>query len=565
MTESKEKYIERQFKKAVKYAKDVEEGNIVVNQYIKQAVKRQREFEKKYYFSKEAVERVYGFMYFVNLTQKGKVKRLELIPWQAWTMYNMFGFFKDKEFKHRLTREAIIYLSRKASKTTTASLLAIYALLKEERNQEAYTLSLTREQASQSLRYAKQIIRDSPALRKRVDVLQHKLRTKVNGSGVFRALPARADALLGLSPGMIIVDEYSVFPSKEEVNALTTGILARENPMVIYTTTASFYKDYPFYSEDLETGKKVLRGEAELDSVFYALYTLDSADEEHEPEMWIKANPSIGYTITQSGLEALYEKAQLSASDRLEFLTKNLNLFVDSADQWIPDEAYKKCFVDVDEDVIAGQPAYIGLDMSATRDLASLVLVVEGKDNKLHIIPEFYFPTSDNESNKIRKSGIDLTRWIESGWILPHDKAIIDYDEVFERIKYFSENFALQGIFYDPYNAQQLKQRVDTELLVDTFPFKQNTLAFNAPLKFLERVIYSEQVTLSKSPVLRWNFRNVVLYRDGNNNIKIIKNKSKDSVDGAVAAAMAIGGYLKFNFDNYDELLDNMFTLDKED
>lgn len=65
------------------------------------------------------------------------------------------------------------------------------------------------------------------------------------------------------------------------------------------------------------------------------------------------------------------------------------------------------------------------------------------------------------------------------------------------------------------------------------------------PLKYLEEQIMNQNILLEKNPVLRWMFRNVILYVDGNANIKIMKNKSNDSVDGVVALGMAVGIYLK--------------------
>ena len=61
--------------------------------------------------------------------------------------------------------------------------------------------------------------------------------------------------------------------------------------------------------------------------------------------------------------------------------------------------------------------------------------------------------------------------------------------------------------------------------------------------KYLEKIIFDESITLD-SPVLKWNFSNAIVYTDGNANIKIMKNKSADSVDGCVALGMAVGGYL---------------------
>nr|WP_320023787.1 terminase TerL endonuclease subunit [uncultured Draconibacterium sp.] len=80
----------------------------------------------------------------------------------------------------------------------------------------------------------------------------------------------------------------------------------------------------------------------------------------------------------------------------------------------------------------------------------------------------------------------------------------------------------------------------------------QNTAFFNTPLRYLEKFIVEQQILLGKNPVLRWMFRNVILYTDGNANIKIMKNKSADSVDGVVALAMAVAMYLqdkKYEFD----------------
>ncbi|MFW5890582.1 MAG: terminase TerL endonuclease subunit, partial [bacterium] len=73
---------------------------------------------------------------------------------------------------------------------------------------------------------------------------------------------------------------------------------------------------------------------------------------------------------------------------------------------------------------------------------------------------------------------------------------------------------------------------------------------------FLEKSIYENNITIQKNPVTRWNFRNVVLYRDGNDNIKIVKNKSLDSVDGVVSLSMAVGQYLETMGDDefYNEL-----------
>lgn len=87
--------------------------------------------------------------------------------------------------------------------------------------------------------------------------------------------------------------------------------------------------------------------------------------------------------------------------------------------------------------------------------------------------------------------------------------------------------------------------------------FNQTTVWFNFPLRYIEKCVFDQSIDLSDNPVLRWMFRNIVIYKDGNGNIKIMKNRSLDSVDGAVSLAMAIGAYLENNNDIVKDIFDS--------
>jgi phage terminase large subunit-like protein len=244
-------------------------------------------------------------------------------------------------------------------------------------------------------------------------------------------------------------------------------------------------------------------------------------------------------------------------------------MFVDSADAWIPDEDYKACTKEFEIEELFGGKAYMGYDLSRSRDLTSISVVIEHpKTGTLHEVTDFFFPTAVEKNvdgvemctneRRIRAGSIDLLPWIEKGYIFEHKGKVISYDKVFERIEYYYENFNLQAIGYDQYNAAQLNNMVEENIDVELINFKQSPVYFNTPLKFLERAIMGREITLQKNPVQRWNFRNVVLYQDGNDNIKIVKNKSKDSVDGVVALGMAIGMYLECNYDAVANILDSL-------
>jgi phage terminase large subunit-like protein len=144
--------------------------------------------------------------------------------------------------------------------------------------------------------------------------------------------------------------------------------------------------------------------------------------------------------------------------------------------------------------------------------------------------------------NTIRKSGKDLSNYIFDGYVTKCNSKTIDLDLIYEKIIELSTRFNIVSIQYDPYNSPVLVSRLK-EYGLNCEKFQQSASRFNAPLKMLEEMIYNKQIKM-KNPVLLWNFSNIVLYVDGNANIKIVKNKQNDSVDGCVALAMAVGGWL---------------------
>lgn len=563
-------YVDTLYKEALQYEKDVLNKTIVTGERIQQAVRRRRDvYDEKYIFNKEKVLKVFRFFYYVRITVDNKPQRFRPLPWMSWVVLSIYGYYRDETLTKRVIRFATIFVARKSAKTTFAAILSLYALLKEERNSEAYFCANTKDQASQALRYLKQIVKDSPALKNNVRLRQFKLESENDKRGycVARPVANEPDTLDGLSPSFAIIDEKHAMSTNDLFNIMKTGTLARTNPLIITISTAGFNREYPFYNE-IEVGKKILDGDLEDDSTFYALFMLDDEEKEIEnPEMWAKANPSLKDkdgrgVISLDDLIIDFKKASLIMADKKNFITKNLNIYVDAEDAWLPDEDYKKCGKDADIKEFFGAKAYLGIDLSTARDLSSLVAILEHPvTGELTVFPEFYFP-SDASEKKIRASGIDLTEWIDKDYIREHKGRIVSYDEIFDRIAWWCDNFDVQAIGYDPWNATMLIAKVESEIMVDMKPCRQNTGFFNFPMKYFERLVFSETVNVTKNPVLRWNVKNVVTYTDGNGNIKPMKNKSLDSIDGVIALLMALGMYAEINFDAVSALMENLLKKD---
>jgi phage terminase large subunit-like protein len=548
---NKKDYAEEQIRRANEFVNGVLDGSIVSNKYVRLAVERyQKDLEREdLYFDLDKVRRVFSFFALLRINIENDYKQFQLLPFQAFVILNIYGFYWRRNGKRRF-RYSYIEMARKGGKTTFSAALSLYHLVADgELDAQALFLASTREQAGIALRYVKSITANSPALQRRLNVRQYDLEFKNDFNGrqsvsILKPLASVADRLDGYSPSYVLIDEYHSHPTDEIFKVMKSGIGARKNPMISIITTAGFDLSKPCYNYR-EGVINILKGEIEDDSLFGIIFTLNENDDYSEPSNWIKANPALGQIQTLEDMVIEFNQAKITPSLLNNFLTKNLNLWISNEDTWIPDEDLKEAFshkMDIED--FKGEDCYIGVDLSSTRDLTSFVLLFKRED-KYYAFPKFFM--ANNPKKKIRKGGIDLGLWIRQGLIIECSRKTIDYDLMFEHFENWAKDFRIISVGYDPYNSDLIIPRIEA-IGIECTKVPQTAPAFNFPLKYMEKEIYDNNIRLDNK-VLRWNFQNVVLYVDGNENIKIMKNKSKDSVDGVVALGMAFGMWLKVNFD----------------
>jgi phage terminase large subunit-like protein len=531
---------------AEQYKTDVENGKITASKWIKLAVARSRKDETRtdIEFRAEAVARVYKFFYYLKISNGKKYTRFILTSYQAWILAEIFGWYYVTG--SRRYRYALLYTARKSGKTVFSVGIELYVLIYDEQAKpEAYLCAITREQAGQALDYTKATVLESPAMKARLKVQQFQI-LYPKKHGKLKVLANKPLANDSLNPSVFIMDEMHAHKTLEFYNVMKSGILNRENPIGIITSTAGFNKDYPFFLM-VETAKQVLEGTLDDDITFYALYTLDDEDDIEDINSWVKANPNIGVTIRLDALVKEWEKAKLTITEKNNFITKNLNRYLDNNEQWIPDDIYVTAFNEVKLPQPGTRPvAYMGIDLASIRDIAAIDIFWQDEETKrFGNISEFHFPQS--EDKKVRNSGIDLGAWIEKDYIIEHPTATIDQKIILERIAYWHTIFEIRQINYDEWNSGFIIPEIESTLFINCVKFRQTATWFNIPLKYIEKIFFEKIIDMGTNPVMRWQFRNIVLYKDGNGNIKIMKNKSLDSVDGPVAFGMAVGGWLNNN------------------
>jgi phage terminase large subunit-like protein len=543
-----EEYVANCWRLHEQYVQNIQADRIVSSKWIKLAVARYLTdlTRDDLFLDRDKVEKVFKFFYYINLDEN----RLPfpLLPFQAFFIVNVFGFYRSNG--KRRYRTTFLFMARKNGKTSLAAAFQLYMMFDGDPIPRSLLIARSQEQAALASDYCAQMISKSPALAKRFKSQGSSLvKSKIvfrdpKKFGNIRTLPSQSEKLQGYNPSASILDEIHTYPDQSLYTSVKKGMKTRQNPILFLISTAGSTGSESFCADMVSSAKAMLEGHSKDDTFFPLLYTLDDGDDITNPTVWQKSNPALGAFLDLDDMISSWEEVRLRPSLRADFLTYDLNVFTNETQEWIPDPYIVQNMQDLQLDDFAGQPCMLGIDLSSTRDLTSFVLTFHNEEtNHYYIFPWFF--AANNPEKRIRKNSINLDDWIQEGYIIESQKKTIDYEVIYETIFELSQKFEIKNVAYDIFNSAWFIPKLQEIIPISTV-FQQTSFRFNEPLKFIEKLIFDNAITLQASPVLRWNFANAVLYRDGNGNIKILKNKSKDAVDGVVSIAMSISGWIEY-------------------
>ena len=477
---------------------------------------------------------------------KGRVK-YRLTPIQVFQFANILGFYRTPE--KRLCRDALLFVPRKYSKTTSVASLAIYDLLFGDANAQAYVAANSYDQAQICFGEIKNILKSLDKRFKNFKINREQVFSKRRGRTSFaRCLASNPDKLDGLNASTVILDEFSQADSAELKNVLTSSMGARVNPMTIVITTASDKLESPFVNM-LNSYKAVLRGEVENDSIFAHIFEPDVNDAEDDPHTWAKVQPHLGITVQADYYENEYRKAQMTAEDMLTFRTKLLNLFVqDEAKVWFTSgEIEAMCKDDNDLKTLKNRPdAMVAVDLSVCDDFSSVSYNIYLPEIKMfHIHNDYYFPRKMLISHPNREL---YERWAADGYLRLCDGNVIDYRMIVNDINARNrESIRILNIGYDPYKSMEFVNMMGASGAKKVLqPIKQTYGTFTSPVESFEIAARTGRVTFNYNPINWYCVGNAVIDEDRLENRKPIKKSQNAKIDGAVTSVMTF--YLYNNF-----------------
>ncbi|SFH83665.1 terminase large subunit [Bradyrhizobium sp. cf659] len=470
-------------------------------------------------------------------------KQFQLDPWQERIVRAIYG--PRDGSGNRIVSTVVILVPRGNRKTSLSAALALLHTIGPERvsGGEVIFAASDRSQAGIAFKEARGIVQaDAKHLvpvTKVYDAFNSAKKIAYPRDGTeVEVISADAPSKEGRTPAFVLADEIHVWRGDGLWKVLTNGLDKTDNSLLVVATTAGRGQDSIAW-EVIERARKIARGEIDDPTCLPVLFEAPTDCDYTDEELWKRINPGSAHGYPSiKGYRQHVMRAKDSPIERDSLRQYKLNVWLDhSTSPFVDMATYDRGAEPIDYEALRGAPCWIGVDMSKTTDLSSVVACFRDGDTYT-VLPHFFCPEED-----IRRrgdlDGVNYVSWAKEGFITPTPGNVIDNSAVADYIRSLAERFQVQEIGFDVAYAQA----VMAPLVEEGFPvvtIRQGWVTQSPALNTLEAAIIGGNFRHGGHPVLRWNFANVAIHKDANDNRIIQKSKSTDRIDGAAATWMAV-------------------------
>jgi phage terminase large subunit-like protein len=448
----------------------------------------------------------------------------------------------------RVVREAVLFVPRKFSKTTSSAAFAVDDLLYGDANAESYTGANSSDQAKKCFNVIRDCIKKLDPKGRRYVVNEQVIKSRRKDRTAFaQCLTANARTKDGLNASTVIMDEFSQARDNSLLTVLTTSMGVRENPLTVIITTASDVFDGPFY-EMLQGYKSVLLGDYDDDALFAHIFEPDIDDAEDSEDTWRKVHPHMGITVSMEFYRREYKKALRDGADAmLAFRTKLLNIFAENEQRsWISSTLARKVSIPMPLDAIKGRPdAMAAIDLSESDDFSAVTMGMYNAANKaFYFRTAYFFPIGALPGHPNER----LYRvWAEKGFLTLTPGDVIDYRTIVDYILKLNKVVRILGIGYDPWKSQEVINMLAASGAGNVLRgVKQTYGTFTAPVESFEHGVKTGHVFIDDNPINAYCFGNAVLDSDKLENCKPIKRKQTQKIDGVITKLMCMRLFIDY-------------------
>jgi phage terminase large subunit-like protein len=484
-------------------------------------------------------KRAVKFISLLNLTNDYHGVPFNLLEWQHQIIWDVFGTLNERGL--RKYRNVYLEAPKKQGKTALIGAINVLHLFdKEEPNGEIYSCASDREQASIIYHTTVEMIEQDKALMKRVKIVDsYKEITNTETGTKYKALSSESFSKHGYRPSIVLFDELHAQPSRELWDVMTKGaFLARRQPLLWVITTAGMDPNRVTIGWEIHEKAQIIlqareSGDLSQDSPsWYPVIYGYNGEDIYNEENWKKANPSLGEHLRIEDLRVLADDAKLSPSDELTFRWLHLNQWVTTKlAGWLPLDLFDSTNGKWNRNDLLGRECYMGLDLSTTTDLSAICLLFPPQDgfDEWRVIWDCWIPEI-NMKERIRMDHVPYDKWVAAGWLSSTPGDMIDYTLIESRINECRKLYDVKELDADRSFAAMLLQRLEQDGM-NVVDIPQTYASLTDPMNTIEILLRSKRMTHESNPVARWCFGNTSIAKNGNAQIKYVKERKGKHVD----------------------------------
>lgn len=474
-------------------------------------------------------------------------KPTKLLLWQK-AFIETFYSFKWRDTGLERFQRCLLVVARKNGKSTLSASLGFCELMLGDGGKDIICSSNNDMQSA--------ILYDTIEVTRHLfdkgDKRTHKtisyIENKMNQSRVTR-LNQNSQNKDGRNIDFAIIDELQEMKNNEIIKAIEQSQSVKENPKLIMITTEGFINDGAL-DELVRYSDSVINDELQDDKFLPWLYTQDSEQEVWQnPSSWLKSNPSLGVIKKVDYLEQQLKQAQISKSERTFVLCKDFNVKQNSSEAWLLPSDYEYEQEKITLDMLRGNVAVAGVDLSETTDLTAVtVLFTNAADTRRYAFTHYFLPESKLKTSPDTNGGAHYKEWIEAGWMTVCAGNDINPQLVADYLIALCRDYGLKlfKVGYDQRFARPFIERLE-DCGIATECVYQNANTMSAPMRSCEADFKVHSITYGNNPVTRWCISNTCAYVNNLGQTMAIKinGQRERRIDGLISIVIAYAIYTR--------------------
>lgn len=502
----------------------------------------------------------------LNLLDSFKLWAEEIFGWYYFVERSVYepdedghgGHYVTKSIKKRLVNKQYLIVARGAAKSMYASCLQNYFLNIDTTTTHQITTAPTMKQAEEVLSPIRTAItrsrgpfykfltegsiqNTSGSKANRVKLASTKKGIENFFTGSWLEIrPMRIDKLQGLQIKMATVDEWLSGDIREDViGAIEQGASKVDDYLIVAISSEGTVRNGAGDTIKMEL-MDILKGDYVNPHVSIWWYKLDSVDEVSDPDMWVKANPNIGKTVSYETYQLDVERAEKAPAARNDILAKRFGLPMEGYTYYF---TYEETLPHRRRDYW-GMPCSLGADLSQGDDFCAFTFLFPLSNGSFGIKTRNYI--SSSTLMKLQAAmRIKYNEFIDEGSLIVLDGTVLDMTQVYDDLdNHITEcDYDVRSFGYDPYNAKEFVERWAAE----NGPFGiekviQGARTESVPLGELKK-LSEERMLLFDESLMTFAMGNCITLEDTNGNRKLLKKRYDQKID-PVAAMM--DGYIAY-------------------